>query len=181
MNARAFLDLARSRRSVREYLDKPIARADLDRCLEAACLAPSAENQQPWRFTVVETADLRARCVEAATGGIYRPTRFIAGAPVLLAVSARRDLLTNRLGAALQGTQFWLFDVGLACQHFVLQAAELGIGSCYIGWFNYRKVARLLDLPWGEKLVCLVALGYPARGTTTPHRRRALEETVRYR
>jgi nitroreductase len=177
----ALAALFRSRRSLRVYAETAVPRRVLEGCLEAARLAPSAENRQPWRFIVLDDPALRGRVATAASGGIYLPTRFIRQAPVLIVALARTDILVNKLGTFLQGTQYYLLDLGIACQHLVLQAEAQGLGSCYIGWFSERGVRKALDLPRKYKTVCLISLGYPPAGwTAKPIKRRAPEEIVRF-
>lgn len=158
-----FLDLVRSRRSVRRYLARPVEREKVLACLEAARLAPSAENVQPWRFLVIDDPDIKERFAAAAFSGIYRFTRFAARAPVLIFILARPDLLANRIGKQIQKVSYYLIDVGIAGGHLALQAEELGLGTCWIGWFNGRKARRFFRIPRRYKVVCLMAMGYYER------------------
>ncbi|MFW6180696.1 MAG: nitroreductase family protein [Spirochaetota bacterium] len=162
----ALIDIIRQRKSVRTYTDQPIAREHIAACVEAARLAPSAENVQPWRFIVLDDPGLKREFCTAVTGGIYRPSRFIARAAAVVVILARLDLLANVLGRSVQGTQFYLLDIGIAGEHLVLQAQELGIGTCWIGWFNARRAARFLQVPVRCRVVSLIAMGYPAEGAT---------------
>lgn len=173
-----FLRLVRSRRSVRRFLDQPVERSKLVACVEAARLAPSAENVQPWRFLIIDDPAVKSRLVEEAFSGIYRPTRWAAKAPVLVAILAKLDLLANRLGAQVQGTHYYLIDIGIAGEHFVLQAHELGLGTCWIGWFNEKKARQALGIPRGYRLVCFLAVGYPADPLPKPRPKRSLEEVL---
>jgi nitroreductase len=174
------MDLIRARRSVRRYADRPVERALIEQCLEAARLAPSAENAQPWRFVVVDDPHARERLARAAFSGIYRPTRFAAKAPVIVAVLAKPDILANRLGRAIQGTKYYLIDCGIACQQFVLQATELGLGVCYIGWYSKRGVRTALQVPRSHDIVVLLAVGYP-EGQPEKHKpRKELYDLVSY-
>ncbi|OGV62999.1 MAG: nitroreductase [Lentisphaerae bacterium RIFOXYC12_FULL_60_16] len=159
-----FLELVRQRRSVRDYRPDPVPRPLLEQCLEAARLAPSACNSQPWRFIVVDDPSLRTRVAEAAFGGIYTMNRFAAAAPVLVVVARENSRYAARLGGLLRGVQFGLLDIGIAVDHFTLQAAELGIGTCWLGWFNARAVCRALNLPRSTRLDAMLSVGYP----TTP-------------
>ena len=155
-----FLELVRKRHSVREFLDKPIERAKIDLCVEAARLAPSAENVQPWRFVIIDDKEQLARLSRAAISGIYKVTGFVSKAAAVAVLVARLDIRANRIGARIQGTQFYLLDMGIAGEHFVFQAAEQGIGTCWIGWFNKRKVHKLLKIPRAHKIPALIAMGY---------------------
>ncbi len=156
-----------ARSSVRSYTAEPVETHAITSCLEAARLAPSACNAQPWHFVVVtapETRDELAR-LSLAPGGVMN--RFVAEAPVIVAVVAERPNITSQIGAALKNKPFYLIDIGIAAEHFCLQAAELGLGTCMIGWFAERKVRRLLDIPRGRRTVLLITLGRPADGAAS--------------
>lgn len=173
-----FMDLVKLRRSVRKYQDRPIEREKILKCLEAARLAPSAENTQPWRFIVLDEPAVRERVGEAAFSGIYFPTRFALKAPVLVVALAKLDLLANRIAAHLQKCQYYLLDMGIAVEHMILQAAELGIGTCWIGWFNGKKVRQELKIPAKYHVVAMVAMGYIDKATEgeRPRPRKELDE-----
>lgn len=155
-----FIDLIRRRRSIREYLTTPIPREHILRCVEAARLAPSACNVQPWKFIVVDEPALKDELCRRAFGGIYSMNRFVAGAPVVVAVVSERKNFLTAMAGMIRDTRYYLLDVGIACEHMVLQAAELGIGSCWIGWFNERAVKKLLGISRDKKVDVLISLGY---------------------
>lgn len=155
-----FQQLVRARRSVRRYLDIPVEREKVIACLEAARLAPSAENVQPWRFLVIDRPEIRGQFAAAAFSGIYRMSRFAGRAPVLVLILARLDILANRLGKHLQKVSYYLIDVGIAGAQFSLQAEELGLGTCWVGWFNARRARKFFRIPRRYKIVSLMALGY---------------------
>ncbi|MCX7975004.1 MAG: nitroreductase family protein [Candidatus Aminicenantes bacterium] len=171
-----FLELVRSRRSIRRFLPKPVEREKILTCLEAARLAPSAENVQPWRFVVIDEPDLKKRLADKIFSGIYFPSKFAAQAPVLILVLARLDFLANRLGRQIQKVPFYLIDIGIAGEHLVLQAEELGLGTCWIGWFNHRQARKVLGIPRKYKTVCLIALGYYERKPEKSRPRQNLEQ-----
>ncbi len=177
-----FLELAGRRQSVRNYEPgRRIPRATLDRCLEAARLAPSACNSQPWSFLVAdEPATVRALAEDACGRPPYSMNRFITDAAALVAVVTEKMKLAARLGAQFRGVQFSLVDVGAACEHLVLQAAEEGLGSCWIGWFNERAVKRRLGIPRDRKVDLLIALGYPAEPRIREKIRRPLDDIRRF-
>lgn len=179
MPALRFLELAAARRSVRRYRPAPVEREKLDVCLEAARLAPSACNAQPCRFVVIDEPGLKERFCEAAFGGIYSATRFAAAAPAIVAVVSDSGNLTAWLGNQVQGTNFRLIDVGIAAEHFVLAAADQGLGTCWIGWFDQRAAAKALGLPRGRKIQVLVAVGYPET-VPAPRPRKTKEEFCSY-
>lgn len=175
MNSK-FLDIVKARRSVRKYQDKPVEREKLMQCIESARLAPSAENVQPWRFIVVDDPALKVELSSQAFSGIYRPTQFAAKAPVIVVILAKLDILANRIAKQIQGIHYYFIDAGIAGEHFALQAQELGLGTCWIGWFHPRKVRKVLKIPRNYKIVSLMSVGYPDGSPLKEKKRLAINE-----
>ena len=177
-----FLELAASRQSVRRYEPgRRIPRETLERCLEAARLAPSACNSQPWSFVVVDDpAQVRALAEESCGRAPYGMNRFAADAAAIVAVVTEKMKLVARLGAQFRGVQYSLVDVGIACEHLVLQAAAEGVGSCWLGWFNERAVKKRLGIPRHRHVDLMICLGYSAEGSVRPKVRRPLDAIRRY-
>lgn len=179
MAAVPFSELTRNRFSLRRYAPDPVPDDLIDHCLEAARNAPSACNSQPWTFLVVRTPEKVAEVARGAFSGVYSMNAFAKDAPVLVVVITERAGYAASLGGLCRGTKFSLLDVGMACEHLALQAAELGLGTCMLGWFNERAVKRALDIPRMKKVDLLISLGYPAKGTPTPAKRRKPLDDVR--
>ncbi|UCF06955.1 MAG: nitroreductase family protein [bacterium] len=156
-----FIELVRKRRSIRSYRSEPVPREKIELCIEAARFAPTACNTQSWRFIVVE-GELKVRLVKEALGGVIVPNRFALQAPVIVVIAVDMNLVTHRLGGGLKGIDYHMIDTGIAGEHFVLQAAELDLGTCWIGWFNKKAVKRLLGLSRGWEVTAMITLGYPA-------------------
>jgi len=178
MSLTPFQTLIQRRRSIRRFRPDPVERADILACLEAARLAPSAHNVQPWRFLVVDDPELKARLSEAAFSGIYRMTKFAAAAPVIIVLLARLDIFANRLGRAVQGVAYYLVDIGIAGQHLALQAEELGFGTCWVGWFNIRKARKVLKVPRKYKIVALMPFGHIEKRPSRPLIRKPIEDVA---
>ncbi|MDD2773915.1 MAG: nitroreductase family protein [Elusimicrobiales bacterium] len=178
---KTFLDLAARRRSIRKYLDRPVEPEKLDRCLEAARLAPSACNSQPCRYVAVTDPELKRKFCEAAFSGLYSATRFAAAAPVIVAVVADKGNLTVRVGNLVRGTSFYLVDTGISCAHFALAAQDEGLGTCIIGWFDAKKAGKILGVPFGKRVELLISLGYPAENPTPRPRKTFAEACSRNR
>jgi nitroreductase len=175
----SFLDLCRKRQSDRGYdPSRPVPREALERCLEAARLAPSACNSQPWEFIVVDSPELRGK-LAATFAGPWRMNGFAKDAGAIVAIVRRRPRLSALIGGFWRGTDFVVGDLGIAGEHFVLQATEEGFGSCWIGWFNESACKRLLGLGWTDKIECLLTIGWPA-GETREKKRKALHEMSRF-
>ncbi|NOZ60213.1 MAG: hypothetical protein GXO74_00880 [Calditrichaeota bacterium] len=172
------IELIRSRRSIRKYQDKPVEREKIISCLEAARLAPSAENVQPWRFIVIDEPKILKNFTDYVFSGIYAPTKFAKKAPVIVVVLARLDLIANRIGKQIQGIHYYFIDIGIAGEHFVLRAHELGLGTCWIGWFNPRRARKFFKIPKKYKIVSLMSVGYPAQEKGPVTKRRDLNEIV---
>ncbi len=158
-----FLDLVKHRKSVRNFLDRPVEREKIMMCLEAARLAPSASNSQPWKFIVVDDNETRKRLCDSAFGGIYAINSFCKTAPVIIVVVSEKSKFLTRIGGIFRGTQYYQIDIGIACEHLVLEAEDLGLGTCWIGWFNENAVKSMLNVPPEKKIDILIALGYYSR------------------
>jgi len=157
----SFHELILLRRSVRAYSSQPIERDKLNLCLEAAQLAPSACNAQPWRFVVVDDATLTAQIAEAAKSAAMGMNTFAPQAPVIVALVMEPANFTSKLGSLIKGKEFPLIDIGIAAEHFCLQAAELGLGTCMLGWFDEKRVKSLLGIPKSRRVPLLITVGYP--------------------
>ncbi|MBN2412767.1 nitroreductase family protein [candidate division KSB1 bacterium] len=171
-----FLQLIKARKSVRKYQDRPIAKKELLKCVEAARLAPSASNSQPCRFMIIDDPEVKTRLTRFAFSGVYAVTKWAAKAPVIVVLLAERDLLTNRIGKQITGLHFYLIDAGIAGEHFILQAQDLGIGTCWIGWFSEKGIKKALNLPAKYKPVALIAAGYPVNPKTGRRKRKTLRD-----
>ena len=174
----ALLDLLKHRKSVRDFLDRPVEREKIMMCLEAARLAPSACNSQPWKFIVVDDRQLKNKLCDAAFSGIYLVNSFCKMAPVMVAVISEKSRFLARIGGMFRGTKYYLIDIGIAIEHFVLQAEDLGLGTCWIGWFNERAVKSTLNIPPHKKIDILIALGYYDREKLGPEHDRELIDKI---
>jgi nitroreductase len=173
MDDSPFLKLCRTRKSVRRFADRPVEREKIELCLEAARRAPSADNMQPWRFIVFDDPEKKALLAEAIFRGAYAPSKRFSAAPVLVCMVIKENLLVNKVAGAIQGTQWQLVDAGIGGEHFVLAAAEQGLGTCWIGWFDGRALIKHLGLRGrGYRAVALIAVGYPASDVSPTERPR---------
>ena len=164
----SLLDLMKHRKSVREFLNIQVEREKLSTCLEAARISPSACNSQPWKFVIVDDKHLKNKLCKAAFHGIYFINAFCKTAPVIVVVVSEKSKFIARIGGVFRGTKYYLIDIGIACEHFVLQAEELGLGTCWIGWFDERAVKSTLNIPRNKKIDVLIALGYYDRDKLEP-------------
>ncbi|MBU2529842.1 MAG: nitroreductase family protein [Elusimicrobia bacterium] len=161
MKKYSFLALAQKRRSIRKYQDKPIEREKLKLCLEAARLSPSACNGQPYKFIVVDDEGVRNNLAKEAFAGIYSICKFAVKAKAFAVIVLQKQKIIARFGNKMQDIDFREVDIGIAAEHFVLQAEELGLGTCHIGWFNKKKTAEILKIPKDYRAELMIAIGYP--------------------
>lgn len=141
----------------------PVPREDVLKCLEAARMAPSACNSQPWKFIVVDDKEKLMEMADAAEG--LGMNKFTRGVPVMVAVVLEKMNATARLGSLLKHKDYSMLDLGMAVEHFCLQAADLGLGTCIMGWFDEKCIARLLGVPRRKRIPLIISLGYPENPT----------------
>jgi nitroreductase len=157
----------RTRRSVRSYLNKPVEEEVLNEVLNAARLAPSANNRQEWCFIVVRDQETRHLLTIAAEG-----QGFVAEAPVLIACCAVKSdhVMSN-------GHPAYAVDIAIAVDHMTLAAVALGLGTCWIGAYSEDRVREILDIPKTVRVVALLAVGYP-KHFPNPRSRKPIDEIV---
>ena len=155
-----FLDLIVQRQSDRKYTDKPVSRDVLQRCLEAARLAPSASNSQPWTFVVIDQPDLKDKVAHKTYGPLKSFNKFVPQAPVIVAIVMEKPRIITELGGRVKKKEYPLMDIGIAAEHLCLQATEEGLGSCMLGWFDEKAIKQLLNIPTNKTIPLLITLGY---------------------
>ncbi|MBE0662357.1 MAG: nitroreductase family protein [Bacteroidales bacterium] len=157
-----FSELIVIRQSVRRYEPRPVEKEKLMQCLEAARLAPSASNSQPWYFVVVDEPELKDKVARATFDSVLTFNKFALQAPVIIVLVSEKAGLITRLAAKIKKRNWSQVDTGIAAEHFCLQAAELGLGTCMLGWFYEDKVKKLLNIPKDKFIGLLITLGYPS-------------------
>lgn len=163
------LTAIQKRRSIRKYSSMPVEEEKLYKVLEAVRLAPSASNSQQWKFIVVKDDDTRARLAEAAGGQM-----FIKQAPVIIVACG---LEPDRI--MFCGQPRYTVDISIAVSFLILEACEQGLGTCWIGHFDERKVKEILGIPGNVRVVAMTPLGYPAESPSARPRKK-MEDIVCY-
>ena len=158
--SKPILDIFNKRQSVRRYQDKAVEREKIERCLDAAMLAASACNAQPWKFIVVDDADLVKKVARQTWDKLIAFNRFVEQAPVLVVITIERSPLVPSVGKILMNKAYPQIDIGIAAEHFCLQATEEGLGTCMLGWFNEKPVKKLLGIPKKRRIGLIISLGY---------------------
>jgi nitroreductase len=155
-----FMELIEKRRSVRGYKPETVSRELIDRCIDAAGLAPSACNSQPWKFIAVDEPKLKNKIAAETFSKTVSINKFALQAPVIIAAVMEKANLSASLGGVMKNKKYSMMDVAIAVEHFCLMAAELGLGTCILGWFNEGKVKKLLNTPKSRRIPLLITLGY---------------------
>jgi len=166
-----FIELAKQRVSIRSYTPRSVSKSMLNEVLEAGRLAPTACNLQPFQFVVVQEKENLAQLAQGY------PAPWLAEAPILIAIctqpasSWKRDRHDNRCYVDV--------DAAIAADHMTLAAAELGLGTCWIGAFDPKIIRKALEVPRNVEPLILLTLGHPNE-EGRPKTRKPLEKLVRY-
>jgi len=175
-----FLQLATKRYSCRKYLGTEVEPQKLDRCLEAARLAPSACNSQPWHFVIVRDPEQKQKLASAAWLKFSRLNRFTDRVPLFAAIVVEKSAAFSSVAGWLKKKPFYLIDIGIAAEHFCLQAAEDGLVTCMLGWFSERRVKKVLKIPFYKRVALLISVGYPENPEIPAKIRKSREEIVNF-
>ena len=170
-----FMEIARTRQSCRSYdSSRPVEQEKLNAILEAARLAPSACNGQPYHFTVCRGET--AQAVAKATRGMGM-NKFASQAPVLIVIPEAPYVRTAALGARLKNNDYRSIDIGIAVAYLTAEAAVQGLGTCILGWLDDEKIRKICGLDQPVRLV--VTLGYASEtDTLRPKIRKSLSDLV---
>ncbi|HPT82683.1 MAG TPA: nitroreductase family protein [Limnochordia bacterium] len=166
--ADSFFDLVARRYSVRSFSAQPVEEEKLRQVLEAARLAPSAVNYQPWQFIVATEEELKAKICSAYRG------EWLQRAPVIIVACGNHAESWKRR----DGKDHCDVDVAIAVDHLILAATALGLGTCWVCAFDAQKLHEVLQLPEHLEPIVLIPLGYPGEGPVPAKKRKALDEIV---
>jgi len=148
------------RQSVRKYQNRPVEHEKLELLIESVRVAPSASNSQPWKLIMVDDPNLKNKVARATFDKLLNFNKFAVDAPVIAVLVLEKPKLITKIGISIKRREFPLIDIGIAAAQFCLQATELGLGTCMIGWFNEKKVKDLLEIPRSKRIGLLITLGY---------------------
>lgn len=155
-----FFTLINKRESVRGYLDKQVEREKIIKIIEAARVAPSACNAQPWKFVVVNDKEITREVAK----NLYKPmiglNKFALTAPVFIVVVGEKRNLTSKMGELIKKKDYTSIDIGIASEHICLAATELGLGTCMMGWFKEKEIKKLLNINKNKEIHLVISLGY---------------------
>ena len=168
-----FFQIVRDRRSIRKYKDVPVEREIIDQILDAARLAPSWKNQQCWRFLVLTDAEKRAKVLEAFPDD--NPGKKAIGMAPAIIVVCGNPAESDREN----GIDYFVADVAIAFEHLCLAAHALGLGTCWMGWYDEARIKHALGIPDDIRIVGITPLGYPDQ-EPRPRPRKLLPEIAFY-
>ena len=169
----SFISIAKKRYSCRSYSSQPVPNETIEQVLEAARIAPSAVNAQPFRLIVITDVSLR----EEVSNCYSRP--WLKTAPVIIVACGDHSVSWRRA----DGKDHCDIDVAIAVDHITLSAADLGLGTCWICKFDAMKCSEILKLPAHVSPIALIPLGYPAdcnENTERHTKRKPLNDLVRW-
>jgi len=164
-----YFELIRRRYSVRAYQSKPVEEEKLHKVLEAAILAPTAANRQPFRLIVIQTAGR-----ETELKRVYLREWFVQAPLVICACAVTAEAWSRR-----DGKNYAEVDTTIAMVHLILAAHDLGLGTCWIAAFDPAAAREVLQLPDGLEPVAFTPLGYPG-DEWKPKKRRPLTDLIQY-
>ena len=166
-----FLELAKDRYSVRAYSDRPVEKEKLDYVLECARLAPSATNAQPWKLYVVTDPNIKE--------GIYEsyPREWMRHAPIYIVVCVYEG---NAWVRSYDAKNHADVDGSIIAEQICLAAADCGLGTCWVCYFDPEKCTRVLNLPDNLRPLAIIPIGYPTSDSIPEKKRKSMEEIVTY-
>lgn len=145
----------KDRRSIRKYTDRPVEREKIEQVLEAARLAPSWKNRQCWRFLVIRDAAKKQAILDAFPDD-NPGKKAIAQAPAVIVVCADPDE-----SGVENGIEYYIADTAIAFTHLCLAAQAIGLGTCWMGWYDEASIREALGIPGGLRVVGITPIGYP--------------------
>ena len=171
----------RTRRSIRKYTEQPVGDETVMQLMESARLAPSGSNTQPWHFIVVRSEAMRQQLAKVAHN-----QKWMADAPVhIVCVADVRCRINESVPVSLDETsplvetKQIIRDISIAVEHIVLEAESLGLGTCWIAWFEQKDIRPVLNIPSDKYVLCILTVGYPGEKPAARPRRK-LEDIVHY-
>ena len=156
-----FQEILERRQSVRKYQEKPVEKEKIEKLVESVHMAPSACNSQPWKLIIVDEPELKNEVAKATFSTAISFNKFATEAPVIAVLVIEKAKLIAQIGGKVKDQEYAQYDIGIAAAHFCLQATELGLGTCMLGWFDEKKIKQLLHIPEKRKIGLLITVGYP--------------------
>ena len=174
-----YFDLIKRRESCRDFdPNRPVEKEKLVRCAEAAWIAPSACNSQPWKYLIVTNPELVAKLRPLAQG--LGMNQFLNQCPAFAVVIEEPTRLKVSVSERFKDQNFAPIDVAFSASQFCYAALEQGLSTCIIGWHNEQKIRELFSLDKIERVRLLLAVGYAKTDALREKRRKPIEDVVKY-
>ena len=173
-----FSDLTIKRESCRRYSSQPVEKEKLEAMVEAARLAPSAVNSQPWFVHVVTDPVLLPKVIAATQIG--GANLFVSHAQAMLIITEEGETLLSKAINRHKERDFTSVDIGIFAAHLVLSAASMDLGTCILGWFSQKKIQTALRLDESAKVRLAIAVGYPRSDEPRRKVRKPIEKMSRF-
>lgn len=173
-----YFDLINNRESCRDYAAKSVEKEKLVKCIEAARVAPSACNSQPWSFIVVNSLLVSpqvAKCLQDA--GM---NKFTDQCPAFIVVIEEKATLSARIGGLVKSQSYAPIDIGIVTAHICLAATAQGLSTCIMGWINEGKLKELLEIPQSKRIRLVIGVGYATSDTIREKKRKSIEEIAKF-
>ncbi|MCR3905692.1 MAG: nitroreductase family protein [Tenericutes bacterium] len=168
-----FQELILKRESCRKFNEKPVSKKDLETIIEAARLAPSACNGQPWHFIAVTNDELKK-----SLSSHMQPFNAKAGA--FIVIIQEKTNITSSIGGKIKHQDYAQMDIGIVTSYLSLAATSLGISNCILGWFDESKVKETLKIPKKKRVRLILSLGYTDDKDVRTKLRKDISEIVDY-
>lgn len=173
-----FFSLINTRQSCRKYIDKSVEKEKLIKCIEAARVAPSACNSQPWHFIIVNNKELVSKVAPCLQDKIMN--KFTNQCPAFIVVIEEGGNLASRAGAIMKNQDYRSIDLGIATEHICLAATELGLGTCILGWFKEKELKKLLRISRSKRIRLVIAIGYSESNEVRKKIRKKFDEIATF-
>ena len=175
------LEAIKTRRSIRKYAETPVEEEKIIQLIESARLAPSGSNTQPWHFIIVKSQLVREKLAEASHNQkwmLSAPVFIVCVADIRCRVAEDIDIELNENSQQEELKQI-IRDTSISMEHILLEATELGLGTCWVAWFGQEQIRPILDLPADKYVMGIITLGYPAEWPNA-RPRKDIQEIVHY-
>ena len=176
-----YIEQVKTRRSIRNYSNRPIEDDKIIQLLESARLAPSGDNTQPWHFIIVKSEHTRQKLAE-----VSHHQRWMFSAPAfIVCIADIRSRIKDNVEISLneaspqEEVKQIIRDTSIAIEHIVLEAENLGLGTCWVAWFTQEKIRPILNIPSDKYVVSIITLGY-ANEIPKARPRKELEKIIHY-
>jgi len=174
-----YFDLIKRRESCRNFdPNRAVEKEKLQRCAEAAWLAPSACNGQPWKYLIVTNTDLAEKLRPLMME--LNMNKFVKNCPAFAVVLQESTIMKVSLSQKFKGQDFAPIDVAFSASQFCYAATEQGLSTCIIGWHNEQKIRELFDLPKSTRVRLILAVGYAATDKLREKQRKPIDDVIKY-